>query len=38
MPGWFTFGGGAKDEEREFIPFEEKTIDEQAYEITMSLA
>ena len=38
MPGWFTFGGGAKDEEEQFVPFEEKTIDEQAYDITMSLA
>ena len=38
MPGWFSFGGGAKDDEGHFIPFEEKTIDEQAYDITMSLA
>ena len=36
MSGWFKFGGG-DDQDRRFVAFEEKTIDEQADEITKSL-
>ena len=36
MSGWFKFGGG-EDQDRRFVAFEEKTIDEQAVEITNAL-
>ena len=36
MSSWFKFGGG-EDQDRRFVSFEEKTIDEQAIEITNSL-
>ena len=35
MSGWFSFG--SKTNERKFTSFEEKTIDEQADDITQAL-